>query len=289
MNRAHYMHAYYRWISAYPSISYETAKRAARAYLPAGFPYLPKDQERAENVLFWPLVQWGVVRYLGSRQYACSPPLAYRLLEEKYLLINTREEGFRQRPDANQHGIPGLKISDTPPNNPEVQILPSYSLADFLPLIPPLRKIIKAWSPWPNPIQDFTQVRYRGHWRATTRDNVKDHIQLFRMTEGFGGSQAVRIDDMLYRIPGRTENPDAYPLAVLYADLNTKVNDLPPINIDPVAHTLTINSFLFPSELRKLLFLEHVVIRSSFPALGGPYSFRPDALVFLQKRLTPQP
>jgi hypothetical protein len=290
MNRLHYCLTYYRWIGSYSSLSYETAKRAARGYLPTDFSYLPAEKEKAENVLFWPLVQSGVVRYLGSGQYAYSPALAYRLKGGKYLFVNVGGEPSGEiegdESPAAQNSLPGLRISDTPPTDDRVPVLPDFCLADYLPLVPPLQRIVT--SSWQATTQRFNQVRYRGRWQANSDKTNQDRVQLYRTTEDFGGKEAIRIDDSFYLIPGRTENPEAYPLAVLYADLNT-TSVYQPVVINPPACSITINCSVFPTELRKLLFLEHVVTQASFPVSGGPYDFRPDALVFLLKLLTAHP
>jgi hypothetical protein len=286
MNRLHYRYTYYQWLGTYTSLTYETAKRAARAYLPTDFSYLPSEKDKAENVLFWPLVESGVVRYLGADRYAYSPTLAYRLANGKYLFANVNHDPLDKMPQEDlstaEKEMPGLKISDIPPVNKKVHILRDFSLTDYLPLIPPLQNII---SLWPLTTQKFNQVRYHGRWQVSTKENNKDPVQLYRTTEDYGGKQAVRIDHNLYRIPGRTENPEAYPLSILYADLNT-TSDYQPIQIAPATYSVTINSKIFPVELRKLLFLEHVVTQATFPTPGGPYSFRPDALPFLSKCFT---
>jgi hypothetical protein len=283
MNRKHYQHKFHQWLSAYGVLTFETAKRTARAYLPPDFPFAPTEKEKAENVLFWPLVRSGVVRYLGSNRYALSPPHAFCLTDGRYLSVNcpiTPDQANYE--DSASH--PGLHISSSPPSVSNVQLLDDFSLTDYLPLIPPLRKIITSWPVASS--QTYRQVRHRGSWTPINGNNTTKSVQILRTTTDFGGKRVVRINKVDHSIPSDRSNPGAYSLAVLYADLQS-VSAFAPLSIDSVAHTVTISSKIFPVELRKLLFLEHLISQSAFPEDNNVLTFRPSALPFLLKRLSP--
>lgn len=283
MNRKHYQHKFYQWLSAYGVLTFETAKRTARAYLPPAFPFTPAEKGKAENVLFWPLVQSGVVRYLGDKRYALSPPHAFCLADGRYLTVNYPIT--HDQPNYDDNGShPGLHISSSLQSDSNVQVLDGFSLTDYLPLIPPFRKIITSWPVASS--QTYRQIRYRGNWTQINGNNTTESVQILRTTTDFGGKRVIRINKVDYSIPSDRSNPGAYSLAILYADLQS-VSVWAPLSIDSVAHTVTISSKIFPVELRKLLFLEHIVSQSAFPEDNNILTFRPSALPFLLKRLSP--
>lgn len=284
MDKVQAASTYYRWIASRGTVSRDVAKYAARMFYGPFQALENKDPgakpEKAEDILFWPLVRSGVVSYVGDDNYRISEPVHYRTLSGRVLSINDYALLARDIYCSRHPGIDLL--SDKVPQESSVL---DFDLSKFLPLLPELsifRLIEKL------PISsgvDFPYEVYPSKGPVHS-SRCKDSPSILSATHKPGGKRALSWGGALYEISRR--NPDTLPLARLFVDIATNRS---PVTFNEHNSTAKIKTYVFPTELRKLLLLESITVNDDLhqPLFENVYTLRKKAFVQLQKFLTYHP
>ena len=258
---------FYEWMSCYETISYSTIKRVARNYLAEH----GEQPSKAENILFWPLVQLGVVTFAGAGTYKLTPRTVYQLSNGTYLIVNGRSEEY------SVVLYPGLHFSDL--SNVGTDTVLSFRLEDYLPLIKPARTIIKNWRIGNQ--NDYKQALINGKWVPADRIKVNG-CYLLRMSELGGTNKAVVINQKCYAIPPFHTNPPAYALAEMAVNLH-QGKQL--IRLNKNGTSVATASVRLPAPLLHLFVLEHINYTATVPQFTDKtihFSVRPDAVPSIQ-------
>ncbi|PHI18549.1 hypothetical protein CEQ90_17520 [Lewinellaceae bacterium SD302] len=158
-----------------------------------------------------------------------------------------------------------------------------FDLSKYLPLIPNLsiNSLIKSFK------VDRTPFLYESHplKRSLSDTPDRNRVCIVNANDKPGSKKAIQFEGERYKIEDSFSNPDSYALARLFVDLHYDRN---PVTFDDENSIVTINTPIFPNELRKLLFLESVTLTEDFvsPLVNNVFTLREAAFANLKKFLT---
>lgn len=271
MNQQQAATRFYLWLAQRGTVTKETAKRVARAFWA---PYVDVQALRtipAERLFFWPLVQSGVLSFVGGNQYRLSPHQNYQTLSGKQLKVNALPLNVNQ----NGQRYPGLEISDANTGSTDLH---RFRLDGYLNKVPnlDLLNIVRSWE---SGGRNYDYVIREGKSEPRNRSNTTDDAILLKTTDEPGGKTGILLDRKVYDLPSSYHNPEAYPLAYLITQLLRADTTWQPISFFDEQYRVSINTKVFPTELRKLLFLESVTVNDDLeaPLRKHTYTLRPAA------------
>lgn len=280
--RTEIQYLFHRWLQhrQLDGLSFRTIKQSALEFM-RGFPDedVLSNGENPLDVLFYPLLRSGVAEYRGNSRYGLSPTCNV-LLDDQVLLVN-----YPKAVEEARSLLPGLQLlsESRQPQNEYPTTL--FKLDSVLKQIPSFEKVILK-SP------DFTKnthtlsrswlIRRQGDWISQEGLSGLNYIELFKNSDNYGADSHLKIGKVVYDLPARERNPQAFALASMLVQISLPRSDeWRPVEITSSGE-LRINLSIFPQQLEKCFLLE--TIRLGFlPGSEGKSRLYKVDLKFLPK------